>query len=828
MSRILFSAIILFFTFNIVLAQGNYKEALQNYRKHFLPEKVFVHTDKDVYAVGETIWGAIYLVDGQTHKPNAFSTTVHVELANDQQEILQAIKVFVIEGHATMNLDLPSELAVGNYQLRAYTNYQQNSGAATLFRKTIAIVNGIKPLPKDISTAAISPSETFSASTQIKLQFFPEGGDCVVGLPCKTALIAQDPLGNPIAVSGQIFDNQQNAITFFETNAQGMGQFSYLPQLNQPYTANIKGSNKSFVLPTLLDKGYTLNVLQQGDSVSVLVHTNLPERQRKATMVIHHRGLPFIETPLNLSVAKTVIPIQRQDLLPGVYVTTLFDAKANPVAERLFFIAPAKESTSIDIDLPTDAILPNQKLDITLHSKLPLDIEEKNLLASNVSLSVVPAVANINRTENIRTWLILNSDLDVPIQDAGAILFDLRPKARDYIIDQFLLTRGWRRFRWKEILASKFKKPTYTLEQGLAIKGKLLKAGTEDTPQKGKVFLSQMEHGIHEEVLTDEKGNFSFGPFILYDTSTFILQGRFKKSKKKKPAKNISFEDNPYVNFSIPTRKKPQLPISPFKKEAALTTSLKKYESLSSEIATVNRNYEALSFDFDAVDISAKRITQKKKQQKERSYLYNGNPSYRMVLDDVPGASQEFRFIDLILRLPGVRVTGNQIYILGGPTSFVADTNPLFVLDGAPIEKETALTLVVREIEFVDILRGADATIYGARGGAGVILIYTKKRFDWEQEIAPPPGLLRTELIGFHVAKEYADINFRNPDATFQPDMRTTLHWNPSLFLPNKDNVTETIKVSNKTGHYIIIAQGLRKNGMPLFGSREFVVEDAY
>lgn len=807
------------------IAQTQYTETLQDYRKHFLPEKVFVHTDKEVYATGEMIWGAVYLVDGQTHKPNAFSTTVHIELANEQQEILQALKIFLIEGQAAMSMQLSTQLPVGNYQLRAYTNYQQNSGAATLFRKTIAIVNGIQSLPKDLQTTTNNPIRSPSTIRKIKLQFFPEGGDCVTGLSCKTALIAQDLAGNPIALSGQIFDNKQQAITFFETNAQGMGQFSYVPQTNQAYTAKVKETNKRFTLPTALVEGYTLNVRQQGDSVNVLVQTNLPERQRKATIVIHHRGLPFIETPLNLSAGKTIIPIQQKDLLAGVYVATLFDVKSRPVAERLFFIAPSKESTTINIELPTTPIRPQQDLAIALNSKIPTDLANNSLLASNISLSVIPSIANINNTADIRTWLLLNSDLDVPIQDAGAILFDLRPNARDYLMNQFLLTRGWRRFRWKEILTTQVDQPAYSLEQGLSIQGKLIKSGTENTPQKGKIFLSQMNHAIHEEVLTDKNGNFSFGPYVLYDTSTFILQGRFKKGKKKKVAKDISFEDSPYVDFFMPIRQTPQLPISPFKKSASMADALKKYETLSKEIATINRNYEMLSFDFDAVDISAKRIDQKKKQRKERAYLYNGQPSHRMVLDDMPGANQETSVIDLLLRLRGVRIQNNKIYVVGGPTSFNLETDPLFVLDGAPISKDAALSLVVREIEFIDILRGPDATIYGSRGGNGVILIYTRKTFDWEENIAPPPGLKRTELIGYHLAKEFSAINTRTPNTAYQPDVRTTLHWNPNLYLPNNEIVEETFSTSDKKGQYLIIAQGIRKNGTPLFGSSVFKVE---
>jgi len=781
-------------------AQSPYKEALQNYRINFLPEKVFVHTDKDIYAAGETIWGSVYLVDGQTHKPNAFSTTVHVELVDEQQSILQSAKVLLLEGQSALSLVLPKQLPIGNYQLRAYTNYQQNSGSATLYRKTIAIVNGIQPLPKDLKPSSSRPTATELTPSYIQLQFFPEGGDCVVGLPCKTALLAQDKTGNPLAVSGQIFDASEKAITFFETNAQGMGQFSYVPQTNQTYQAKVKETATYFPMREALSEGYTLNVYQKGDSVSLLIQTNLPKKLRKAAIVVHHRGLPFIEESVNLADAKTIIPIQKKDLLTGVYVATLFDAKANPVAERLFFIAPQKESTEIDIALSANTISPQQKIGIQLSHKVANDIPNDSLLASKLSLSVVPKIANLESIDDLRTWFLLNSDLDIPIQDAGKMLFTVRASARDYLIEQFLLTRGWRRFRWKEILSPKSSEATYALEQGLTIKGKLTEWKSKNTPQSGKVFLSQMENELHEAAVTDAAGNFAFGPYILYDTSTFILQGRIKKSKKKKPVKNITFEDSPYVDISIPARPKPQLPISPLKKSTSLTTALKKYEDLSQEIATNNR-------------------------RRKRAFLYNGNPSFRFTIDDNPGAINATSFLDLLVLTPGVNVLGDKIFISGGPASFVASTTPLFILDGGmAIDKSSALSLVVREIEFIDVLRGADASIYGSRGGNGVILIYTRKRFDWESDTGPPPGLKRTTVIGYHLAKEYAIINPRQSNTPYQPDVRSTLHWNPNLYLPNNEVLEETFTTSDKTGQYIIVVQGIRKNGIPLFGSSVFEV----
>lgn len=49
------------------LSAQSYAPLLERYDKTFRLEKVFVRTDKNIYAAGETIWAALYLVDGRTH-----------------------------------------------------------------------------------------------------------------------------------------------------------------------------------------------------------------------------------------------------------------------------------------------------------------------------------------------------------------------------------------------------------------------------------------------------------------------------------------------------------------------------------------------------------------------------------------------------------------------------------------------------------------------------------------------------------------------------------------------------------------------------------------
>ncbi len=84
-------------------------------------------------------------------------------------------------------------------------------------------------------------------------------------------------------------------------------------------------------------------------------------------------------------------------------------------------------------------------------------------------------------------------------------------------------------------------------------------------------------------------------------------------------------------------------------------------------------------------------------------------------------------------RLAGVTVSpsadGGIIVRMGGPTSFYSDQNPLFVVDGMPIEgsRSTLNWLSPHDVESVQALKDPSQTaIYGARGLNGVILIKTK------------------------------------------------------------------------------------------------------
>lgn len=74
---------------------------------------------------------------------------------------------------------------------------------------------------------------------------------------------------------------------------------------------------------------------------------------------------------------------------------------------------------------------------------------------------------------------------------------------------------------------------------------------------------------------------------------------------------------------------------------------------------------------------------------------------------------------EVLKTIQGVSVSGTNIFIRGVGT--INDATPLFVVDGLIVSSIADIS--PSTIKSIDLLKGADAAIYGSRGGNGVILI---------------------------------------------------------------------------------------------------------
>jgi TonB-dependent SusC/RagA subfamily outer membrane receptor len=151
---------------------------------------------------------------------------------------------------------------------------------------------------------------------------------------------------------------------------------------------------------------------------------------------------------------------------------------------------------------------------------------------------------------------------------------------------------------------------------------------------------------------------------------------------------------------------------------------------------------------------------------------------------------------------------------------------PLFVLDGMPVDKGLITSLNVYDVESIDVLKGASAAIYGSRGGNGVISVLTKRgndNYDYSQDIVP--GVLVSKIVGFAVPKEfYAPAYPVNAPPSTIPDYRSTIFWAPLLQTDSNGKARFKYYNSDAATTVDIRAEVLTATGIPGFGKSAYSV----
>ncbi|MBN2862653.1 MAG: hypothetical protein JXN62_05800 [Bacteroidales bacterium] len=110
-------------------------------------EDIYIHTDRDEYISGETIWFNTFLTDRLNTKPSGISRIVYFEVLNGGNRPVVQKKIRIEEGTGRGMAVLPDTLSSGSYIIRAYTNWMKNFLPFNCFIKKINVFNAINLTP---------------------------------------------------------------------------------------------------------------------------------------------------------------------------------------------------------------------------------------------------------------------------------------------------------------------------------------------------------------------------------------------------------------------------------------------------------------------------------------------------------------------------------------------------------------------------------------------------------------------------------------------------------------------------------------------------------
>ncbi|GAB3876543.1 hypothetical protein GCM10028824_34280 [Hymenobacter segetis] len=786
-------------------------------------EKVYLHLDRPVYGTGETIWFSAYVVDASAHRLDSLNQVLHVDLLSPERQVVARRTLRLQGGRASGDLVISDTLAVGTYVLRAYTNWMRNAGDEFVYSRRLSVWPASPIGPQEPRTAA-APTSAFAraraaAAARPDVQFMPEGGYLVEGLPAVVACKAVDASGRGLDVRGQIL-NEKNAVVVsaFSSRHAGMGRFAFVPGTGQRYHAHLTlpdGSTADYPLPAVQPSGYTLHVVDGGENFLVEARyrgTGGAPAPGPVQLMTQVRGVVAYPGPRTFTGdAPAAWRMPKKNYPNGIVHFTLFDAQGTPQCERLAFAQNGMAGLRISITPDQPSYGPHAPVQLAVR----VTDAAGQPVAANFSLGVSDAGLSAldPNAETIASNLLLTSDLAGYVENPG-YYFRSPTAGTALALDDLLLTQGWRRFVWKQVLAGQPPVVRFGPEHDITLVGQVLSEhGNRPVPNSQLTFLQTRPAKNVTTATTDATGRFSFVGFPVVDTALITLQAR-----RSQGGTNVIIR--PDAGPDVPAQTLPQLP-SLAAAPAGVAAFVRRSRQAQAADLDLHPEKAIRNINLSNVAVTAKRV---KVPADDPRRLYGATGGTVVDFTDIPSAQSGLSVLQLLQgRVAGLTITGNppdmSVQIRGSGT-------PLFILDGMKVDLDLISTMPATNVESVEVFKGAEAAIFGGSGGA--IAIYTKRgdpNYKGNDK-APAPGIAIVKMAGFAEAREFYQPRYNalltNPPA----DPRTsTLYWNPLVRTNAKGEADLHFFTADGSGTFQAAAEGLSLNGVPATGSGTLTVK---
>lgn len=645
------------------------------------------------------------------------------------------------------------------------------------------------------------------------VQFFPESGYLVGNLPNRIAFkaIGMDRLG--VEVKGEILDENQQVLVAFNSVHAGMGQFTFTPENGKKYEAKVTfsdGSLKQFFLPEVKDSGYVLSVYPQAtaDTTLLRILCSTDKLKQPISIIAQVDGEIFYAADIipNRPLSNLYVPLTQN--ISGIIQFTLFN-QGQALNERIAFIEQP-DTLRISLTDLKDAYSPRSEQGINLR----VSDSKGTPVAGNFSIAVIDenqVPIKEEQETSIFSQLLLQSSLKGYIEKPNYYFINVTNEKRDHL-DLLMMTQGYSRFIWSDLLAGKLTKPTYPAEKMVSsISGKLLTLRAGKPVANGKVTLLSVAANIALETTTDEEGRFLFDNLFLTDSIKFTIQGRSEKGSDKVEM----------VLDGIPS-----LGVTANKNTAEL--SLNVNEQLNTYFENTKKHDDeltALGLEGRLIKLNEVVVNARTSKNVPRSYNLNGaGRADQVISSNELGTCPTLRAC-LEGRLRGVVFRTEQTTV--GPISFPTSTRGgkmQVVIDGRILDFRSDGDLQdligifeqnlidPTQILSLEVLRSPSLTnIYGGGATAGVILINTKgwsptDRMDYSTQLYAPKG--------FSTTREFYSPKYgvsEKLDAL--ADQRSTVFWNPDVRIDKEGNGNVRFINTKNSGIYRITIEGIGVGG---------------
>jgi len=778
------SFIFLSIIFIVKVRSQSLDSTLLKISSNYQSEKIYLQYDKSSYYAGETIWFKAYLLDGIL--PATESKTLYIDWVSDNGTLLSHTVSPIVDGTTNGQIEVPENYSSNFVHVRAYTRWMLNFDTAFLYSKDIHILS-----PDAVNKKGAVPVPA--------IQFFPEGGDIIASVKNRIAFKTNDQFGRPVKIKGKLLDTKNNVIQSFSSVHDGMGSFVFVPQPGLSYLVkwtDEKNSEHMSDLPAIQSSGTTLQVAIEANKRVITI--NAGDRAGRSSRQLHLVGtmnqtMVFKNdvTVAENATSKRIIPIE--NLPSGILTITLFDSDWNAIAERITFINNHDYSFPLQMEVLRWGLGKRKRNEIEI--QLP-----DNLQDAQLSVSVTDAAIEKDTTNNIVSHFLLSSDIRGKITNPAYYFSNNSDSVAEHL-DLVMLTNGWRRFKWEDVVRGKLPDIRFPRDTSyLYMSGKIFGVAKNQLTGKESIALLVKDSGSSKLLIMDIKTDGSFGDpsMILFDTLKVYYS---LKSKFLKEAEARFMTDRlPSPNYAAFSKN------FMYADHIFDTTGMARHNMLASkslEIMNIDRGHIMQT----VVIKTTKKPVVQVLDEKYTSGLFKGGDGYQFDLINDPLASS---YMNIFNFLQG-KVAGLQINANTNPPSLSwRGGSPIVFLDEMQTDLDMVSSIPVSDVAFVKVFR--PPFVGGFGGSNGAIAIYTKKGGDQ----TPGKGLSSNTVAGYSPIKQYYSPNYD----TFDPrndhlDIRTTLYWNPLVQTTQKDKKIRLSFYNNDvTKTFRVVIEGMTRDGL--------------
>jgi len=532
-------------------------------------------------------------------------------------------------------------------------------------------------------------------------------------------------------------------------------------------------------LPMAYSAGYVMHLSKENEQQLKITVRSMatPISSPVVYLFAHTRGVMKLSAAAPVHDNECSFLVDINTLGDGISQFTVFNAARQPVCERLFF----KRPRTLALGLSPDKDVYEQR------SKINLAITSADANGKPVGADLSVAIFRVDSlmpaaAMDISSYLWLQSDLTGAIESPGFYL-----TAPAEAADNLMLTQGWRRFRWEDVLENK--KPAFRFApeyKGHIIQGRVVTT-TGDPAKAIESFLAVPGTKTQfRDAFSDDSGNVKFEMTNFHGNDEIILQTTGQEDGLR------------HIEIASPFVSKPPVAALP-----AFLLPVLQADALGTLHASVQVQNVYLS----------NRLKQVLPPAADTMPFYS-RPDKAYMLDDYV----RFTTVEEILReyVPDVNVRKKdgkfQLPVFDNVRREFFRVSPLILLDGVPVlDADKIMSYDPLKIKRLEVV--ARMYFYGNMFFGGIINFITYHGDIPGFELDPHATVIDYGTV--QMQREFYSPSYETAQsaASRLPDFRTLLYWSPEIKTTNAGTNQAVFYSADLAGRFAAVVEGISNQG---------------